>query len=295
MELLPLYDIWRLIEYPRDFNESEIRGTCRSIYLGDTTVLCRVLGRYKMFVDTRDIGISSHLMLEGYWEMWVTEAMLRCVRRGSTVIDVGANLGYFTILTADLTGPEGRVLAFEPNPALVERARNSIEVNGFSGFVTLHDCALGEAEGRVTLDFIPQHPGGGRVHEQGDAANPNTSAVTFPVRRLDSFPEALDAEFIKIDVEGFEQHVWRGMTGIFDRGHPLTIFMEFTVVRYEDPRGFLAEIADEGFSLEIIDYRDGIQPITVEEIMARPHSIDHMLVFRRDRMPPPGAAAEAAA
>jgi hypothetical protein len=102
-----------------------------------------------------------------------------------------------------------------------------------------------------------------------------------PLRRLDSFPEALNAEFIKIDVEGFEQQVWRGMTGILAGGQPLTIFMEFTVSRYPDPRGFLDEILHEGFSLEIIDYVAGIRPITVDEIFAMPHNVDHMLCFRR--------------
>lgn len=272
-----IYDIWRLHGHPRTFNEAEIRGLCRTAYLGEDTVLCRVLGRYKMFVDTKDIGISSHLMLDGFWEMWVTEEMMRAVRRGSTVIDVGANLGYFTLLLADLTGPEGKVLSFEPNRALADRARSSVEVNGFTPFTTVHDCALGGAEGRATIDIIAHQPGGGRTqdHDGEDIAG------TVPVRRLDSFPEALDAEFIKIDVEGYEQQVWRGMTGILARGQPLTIFMEFTVGRYPDPRGFLSEITGEGFALELVDYAGGVRATSVEEIMGRPHTIDHMLCFRR--------------
>jgi len=277
MESAEIYDIWRLLEHPRTFNEAEIRALCRTAYLGDTTMLCRVLGRYKMFVDTQDIGISSHLMLDGFWEMWVTEAMMRTVRRGSTVIDVGANLGYFTLLLADLTGSEGKALSFEPNRALAERARNSVEVNGFTPFATVHECALGGAEGFVTMDVQARQPGGGRVH---DHTGSDLTGVV-PVRRLDSFPEALDAEFIKIDVEGYEQQVWRGMTGILARGQPLTIFMEFTVGRYPDPRGFLDEIVGEGFTLEIVDYFGGIRATTIEEIMGRPHNIDHMLCFRR--------------
>lgn len=272
-----LYDIWRLLSYPRHECEAEIRGLCRNVFLGDATSLCRVLGRYKMFVDTRDIGISSHLMLEGFWEMWVTEAMMRSVRRGSTVIDVGANLGYFTLLLADLTGPEGKVLSFEPNPALAGRLKNSIHVNGFTPYTTLCPFALGEAEGSVTLDVTADQPGGGRtIAYTGD-----DHSVAVPMKRLDSIPGALDAEFIKIDVEGFEEHVWRGMEGILAQKRPLTIFMEFTIERYADPRGFLDAILSEGFPLEIIDFSGHIVPITIEELFNRPHGVDHMLAFRR--------------
>jgi FkbM family methyltransferase len=277
MNSTPLYDIWRLLSYPRVDCEAEIRALCRTAYLGNDTTLCRVLGRYKMFVDTRDIGISSHLMLDGFWEMWVTEAMMRAVRRGATVIDVGANLGYFTLLLADLTGPEGQVLSFEPNPVLASRLRQSVEVNGFAPYTHVHEMGLGGTEGHASLDVDQSQPGGGRVV-------PTDSSGATPrviIRRLDEIPGALDAEFIKIDVEGYEEHVWDGMAGILARRRPLTIFMEFTVSRYANPRAFLERIMADGFPLEIIDFSGEIVPITIEEVFARPHSIDHMLAFRR--------------
>lgn len=273
MDKAPIYDIWRLLSEPRDQVEAEIRALCRTAYCGDHTALARVLGRYKMYVDTRDTGIAAHLMLDGFWEMWVTEAMLRAVRRGSTVIDVGANLGFFTLLLADLTGHEGRVLSFEPNDGLAGRLGSSIEINGFAGFTTLHRCALGAGEGRVSLEVETRSPGGGRVRED--------DAGSVAIRRLDSFPDALDAEFIKIDVEGHEQQVWRGMTGILARGNPLTVFMEFTVGRYPDPAGFLAEILGEGFAIGLIHHDGQIRPVSPEELLGGSHHIDHMLCLSR--------------
>jgi len=276
------YDIWRLLHYPRTENEAEIRALCRSNYLGDHVSLCRVLGRYKMFVDTQDIGIASHLMMDGFWEMWVTEAMLRAVRRGSVVVDVGANLGYFTLLLADLTGPEGRVLSFEPNPKLGALLDKSLQVNGFAGFADLHRVALGAGESQLRLEVQDSSPGGGRVLLPGaQRSGHTTSEVVVPVRRLDTIEHALAAEFIKIDVEGFEQQVWHGMTGILKQKKPLTIFMEFTVQRYDDPQGFLDEVLAYGFSLAIVDPFDGIRTIGRDELFAMPHNIDHMLVFRR--------------
>lgn len=273
----PIYDIWRIVSEPRDLAEAEIRALCTAAYLGDHEALCRVLGRYKMYVDTRDVGIASHLMLEGFWEMWVTKVMMQSVRRGSVVADIGANLGYFTLLLADLTGAEGRVLSFEPNAALTPLLRKSIEVNGFAPFTDFHEMALGASAGTAGIEARTDQPGGGRtVADDGGHAR-------VRLGRFDAIPHALDVEFIKMDVEGFEPEVWKGMTGVLERksGLPLTIFMEFTVGRLADPGGFLDEILSHGFSLEMISFNDGIVPITREALLNGPKDVDHMLVFRR--------------
>lgn len=275
MPATSIYEIKEMLDHRRTFNEAEIRALCRASYVGGTRSLCRVLGRYRMLVDTKDIGISSHLMLDGFWEMWVTEAMLGCVRRGSTVIDVGAGLGYYSLLLAELAGPDGSLIAFEPNPMLAECARENIAINGFANRATVHQCALGAAEDTAMLHWERRHPGAGAVRDWTEGGDP------VAVRRLDSFPEAIDAEFVIIDVQGYEQQVWRGMTRILANGQPITIFMRFCVGRYFDSHGFLDEITGEGFTLEIVDSIDGIRATSIEEIMAHPHNIDHMLCFRR--------------
>jgi FkbM family methyltransferase len=343
MQQSPIYDIWRLLSEPREITEAEVRATCRTIYLGDNEALTRILGRYKMYVDTRDIGIASHLMMEGYWEMWVTEAMMRLLRRGAVVADVGANLGYFTLLMADLTGADGHVLSFEPNPELARRLRKSIDVNGFAGFTDFYPCGLGGEEGWAMMEVRNDQPGGGRTIPLADDApgadleaadpKPSPEAATEPqsepagfvtalkrflladppaeatepseetieadednepaqpaipedavrILRFDHLPRAREVEFMKIDVEGFEPQVWEGMTGRLENYDlPLTIFMEFTIERLEDPRGFLERILGWGFSLEIITFREGVRPITPDELFAGPHNVDHMLVFRRE-------------
>ena len=327
MQPAPIYDIWRLLSEPREAVEAEVRATCRTVYLGDNEALTRILGRYKMYVDTRDIGIASHLMMEGYWEMWVTEAMMRLLRRGAVVADVGANLGYFTLLMADLTGAEGHVLSFEPNPEMARRLEKSIAVNGFARFTDFYPCGLGREEGWARMDVRDDQPGGGRTIpfetaakslEPPPQAAPETArgglssalksfflgqapgdiaAVPEPgptdehaepagavrILRFDALPHAREVEFMKIDVEGFEPQVWEGMTGRLENyALPLTIFMEFTIERLADPRGFLERILSWGFSLEIITFTEGVKAITPEELFSGPHNVDHMLVLRRE-------------
>jgi FkbM family methyltransferase len=289
------YDIWRILNVPREQAESEIRAHCTSAYLGENVSLCRVLGRYRMYVDTTDYGITPHLMLDGYWEMWVTEAMMRTVRRGSVVADIGANLGYFSLLMADLVGPEGKVLAFEANPHMAELAYKSIDINGFGPITNLHSVALGAERGFVTLSMHKGLPGGASANiiGKGLLSKVRSTFVRQPpekvrasphkvaMRAFDDFDRALDAEFIKMDVEGFEPLVWKGMTKLLDRNRPLTIFIEFRISRLADPGAFWEAFEARGFAINRIDYFRGIVPTTRDEIFEGSHEIDHMLVLVR--------------
>jgi FkbM family methyltransferase len=199
----------------------------------------RVLGRYKMFVDSTDVGLSTHLMLDGYWEMWLTEALTQVIKPGMVVVDIGANLGYFTVLMADLVGPTGAVHAFEPNPGIAARLMKNVYANGFLDRVSLYTDPLGAGEGQELFLVIP--PGEPKNAHLTSYAVADALPVTL--RRFDSYPALLDADVIKIDVEGAERDIWRGMAGLFERGEkPLTIFLEFNLIRYDDPAAFLDEI-----------------------------------------------------
>ncbi len=268
-----ILDITGLSTENRGANEAAIRALCRNAYLGQETSLARILGRYKMFVDTADVGISSHLLMDGYWEMWTTEAMVATIQPGATVVDVGANLGYFTLLMADLVGPSGQVHAFEPNSAIAKRLRQSVAVNGFAGRTVVHQLGLGDHHGLAGFHVEPGEPGGGQVVPvSGDGP-------TVPVSRLDSLDIVPD--FVKIDAEGAEAAVWRGMAGILALRRPLTVFLEFVPDRYENAGNFLDEILRHGFLLSRIDPGNGVEPTSRAAVLQRPANQDQMLVLSR--------------
>ena len=183
-----------------------------AVPVGGGMILCRILGPYKLYVDPDDLGISPHLMLDGYWEPRVTEVIVDRMRPGMIGVDVGANLGYFSVLMAALVGPRGRVLAFEPNPETARRFENSLAINGMTERVSLYRDALAEVDGREVNLVIPEnHPGGSQVTSiPVDGLN----HVTARTRRLDGVPGALDAALVKIDCEGAEEAIWRGMSAM---------------------------------------------------------------------------------
>lgn len=272
-----IFDIWALRTGDRWRHEAVIRGLCQTAYLGDHTAICRILGRYKMYVDTRDVGVASHLMLDGYWEMWNTETIIRLVRPGMTVLDVGAHCGYFSVLLADLVGPTGKLLSFEPNPPMAELLRRTIAVNGFDGRTTVHEIALGQERGTAILEVPKNEPK--NAHVVQGKGGPGT--VEVPLRRGDEIPGALDADFIKIDAEGAEQAIWTGLADILARNRPLTILLEFAAARYADPAAFLSQILSHGFDLAEVDLVGGVQPRSRADVLnASPHD-DQMLLLTR--------------
>ncbi|WJS99102.1 FkbM family methyltransferase [Novosphingobium humi] len=289
MRSLPLYGSGRRLDFfsisslsraDRISNEAIIRGLCKVAYLGDNTVLCRALGHFKMFVDTRDVGLASHLMLDGYWEMWVTEAIAELVRPGMVVADIGANVGYFTLLMGKLVGAKGRVHAFEPNPRLVSLLHKSLSANGFSTWVDVHQVALSaENDREMALIIPPDEPKNAHMVPLSDHLP--EGAVRIPSTRLDSRTDWQDIEFAKIDVEGAEEQVWDGLQGLLNSGRLRTVILEFAAVRYRDPEGFLKTIVESGFSLAYIDMRNGITATSIAQILAGNAYEDIMLVLRR--------------
>ncbi|MCB4861996.1 MULTISPECIES: FkbM family methyltransferase [Sphingobium] len=278
-----LFHLDHLRTYPRQRNEAVIRQLCANAYLGEGRSLCRVLGRYKMIVDTSDVGLSSHLLLDGYWEMWLTELLADLVKPGMKVVDVGANLGYFSLLMADLVGPAGQVHAFEPNTDLARRMIQSLAINGFDGIATVHEQALADVEADVLLVVPSAEPKNAHLLPAGHPVSADDTTVSrlLRTRRLDSYNELLDADIIKIDADTSEQAIWHGMAGILQSGRPLTIVLEFARVRYADPGAFIDRIASDGFRLAEITFESGVQPTHKEAILAASPTNDVMLLLTR--------------
>jgi FkbM family methyltransferase len=223
------------------------------VYLGNDSALCRVLGIFKVYVSTRDDSLTPHLLLDGFWESWITQALLNVGEKGQlNCADVGANVGYFSLVMADLW--KGRVHAFEPNPTLSKLLKKTAATSGLA--ITVHEKAVGDTCGTAYL------------HTPGDflgSANVSSEVSSQPI-----FTTTLDAavseqlDFIKIDAEGYEPLVWKGMERHL-KGRP-TILMEFSPTLYDNAAGFLSEIA-EIYPLKLVDDDGNIVPATADDIL----------------------------
>jgi FkbM family methyltransferase len=141
------------------------------------------------------------------------------------VVDVGANVGYYTLMAAALVGKAGRVFAFEPSPYAFQRLSAALDRNGLSN-VRAMQFGLSDRAGEESL-FMPDRPGN---HTPSMVTNGGGRPIKVPVRRLDECLAEQQVErvdLLKIDVEGFEPNVVEGARGYITRGKVGAILCEF--------------------------------------------------------------------
>jgi FkbM family methyltransferase len=247
--------------------EESARRGAQAVNLANGALMCRVLTKYLMFVDPHDLGVTPRLCLDGFWESWVTAALARVLRPGAFCVDVGANHGYFTMLLADGAGPDGRVLALEPNPALAELLALTLEVNGFERRALVAQQAATDGIAPTVRLVIPRRRGAcASICRAPSAADEVLDVGAASIDDLTAAWPRVDV--IKIDAEGAEPVIWRGMRRTIDRNPGLIVVLEFVASRYHDARGFLQAIRSDGFELRYVAYDSSIEPLTEEQALA---------------------------
>jgi FkbM family methyltransferase len=175
-----------------------------------------------MWLDPGDL-ISRTLLgsRTGEWEAQVWNAIRDGLEDGSVFLDVGAHIGYDTLKAAHHIGPTGRVVAFEPNPRIVQLLRDNVAASGAAN-VMVQAIACSDTETTLTLfDSTGSNSGGTSLAEAN--AGPASRAVTVPARRLDDVIQELGlsrVDVIKVDAEGAETLVLRGAQETLRRFKP---------------------------------------------------------------------------
>jgi len=185
------------------------------VRLHDTTV----------FVDVCDGRLLS-VLKELQWGNHETTVIRKCLSRGDTFIDVGANHGSYALLAAGVVGPNGRVIAFEPQPRLARMLRRSFQANHFSN-AEVREIACSDRAG-IAKFYIPDaFSGTGGVY-QGFSASSDHRAIDVHLVRLDDAVDWVELPghvFLKVDVEGSELACLDGAENMI-RHHCPTILIE---------------------------------------------------------------------
>ena len=223
----------------------------------------------KMYVDSRDTGgVTTSLLTYGFHEKYETELFKKSIKKGMVVIDIGAHIGYYTLLAARLTGEKGKVFAFEPDPYNYTLLVKNIEVNGYSNVIPVRKAVFNKS-GKMKL-FLDKSSLGNHSLSEANIPNSDTS-ITIEVTSLDEFfkNKHHKIDVIKMDVQGSEMGVLQGMTNIINKNDNLKIITEFWPMGLRrfgsSPKEFLNKLIGYGFTL----YQIGqcIEPIDVNHLL----------------------------
>jgi len=259
----------------------------QSVYLGNRQALTHTAWGKKLIVNTADISLSPHLLSEGKWEPWVTRVFQQHITPGMTVVDVGANIGYYTTLAASLVKQTGHVYGFEASPELSRILWKNANINGMSDWVTVVNKAVYDSTTTLQFSQLAAFQGSGSVSTQGALDSMGQQQhqayvqehyqddVTFydveAIALDDYFDADASIDFIKIDAEGSEPFIFGGMRQLIARQSQLKIVFEFYPHMFENvnhnPRQFLEGLQRDGFTLQAISHREGAVTVSLDDLL----------------------------
>ena len=222
----------------------------------------------KMFLDPGD---SLDLSINGVYGELDTKIIREEIHEGDIVIDVGANIGYYTLIFAQLVGSSGKVFAFEPESKNFEILKKNIEINNYPNIVA-EQKIVSDKSGIVKL-FIAEH---GIVGHRINQQKSSQKFIEVESIILDNYIKKLNLDnkinFIKIDVEGSEPKVLEGAKEIMQKSNQLKIFTEFNREAVEEygiePKEMIDLLYRNGFKIYLPNYKENkINLTNVNELL----------------------------
>ena len=207
--------------------------------------------------------IDRHIIKNGVWEPFVTQAIKNFLSIGDTFYDIGANFGYHSLLAAKIVGKRGKVISFEPNPNLTKRLIQNVKKNSIENIKLVEACVVGDKKEESRLFVPPDHlpnPGRGTLIPTIGFSAIKTKSVNIDdlLEKSQIPPPSL----VKIDIEGSELDALKSMQTLLASSKKLVVILEVTseAGKIGEPVHFLEKMnfscLKKSVTLEVL--RDGI-------------------------------------
>ena len=184
----------------------------------------------RLLVPVEDLSLAPELALTGTYDPAFIAFLSRSLQRGMTFVDVGANVGLFSIVAGTLVGPGGRVYAYECNPDLLKLLNDNVAMNWLSESVVIVDKAASHSSGVAEFWAPPRFKGLGSTlaRSQHEAQSSDVQRLEVRTERLDArLADAHFIDLIKVDVEGAEADVLDGASALFESSRVGMLSIEF--------------------------------------------------------------------
>ena len=186
------------------------------------------INNYKMYIYQDKYkwtdDITAELLLKGTWESYTTEVVRQLLQEDMVAVDIGANIGYYSLLAASLVGKTGKVYAFEPEPHNYTLLIRNINANGYMN-IEAHQKAVSCSSGKMAL-YLGTQSG---THSLFGVRGTTTESVMVDLVSLDEFfkESKKNVDVIKVDVQGAEMDVLLGMQKVIKCNDQLKLITEF--------------------------------------------------------------------
>jgi FkbM family methyltransferase len=254
------------------------------VYMGDNIALLCTTNYNKMFVDTRDLLIAPWLLIHGEWEPEETELVKKLIKPGDVFVDVGANLGYYTLLAVRVGA--SHAYAFEAQPSTYELLGKNVIINWMTKFITYENLAVYSHTTDLEFFVRDRYPGNSSVGftapEQLEKWFDTTTPVKVHAVSLDDYfrdrPGKID--LIKVDVEGAEPAVFEGARQTLARNRDAKILCEWSpdqmATARQDPAHLVEIWAELGFRAHVL--HTGLNEVPLRSLLTSGYQ--NLLLYR---------------
>lgn len=246
-----------------------------------------VLGR-PMLMDMRDQTVTRVLYVFGEYEPFETALLARLLKPGFTFVDIGANTGYYTLMSAMRIGDNGKVIAFEPSPLNVATLQRNVLLNDL-GNVVVEDKALSSGEDEIALYLSSINAGDHRIYDGHDDEFYNAGRARSSIRiravTLDGYlgDQGVGVDVIKMDVQGAEFAVLNGMIGTLSSNENVILMAEYWPHGLErcsgSPMDFLTTLDRLGFRIFRACAEGQTQELGVLDVASTVTGLDSSTLF----------------
>jgi len=226
----------------------------------------------KMYVDCRDKGVTPFLLTKGVYEKYETALFKELIKPGMVVIDIGANIGYYSLIAAKLLGSKGKVYAFEPEPRNYNLLVKNVKINSYNNIIPIQK-AVSNKQGKAKLFTDKDNLGNPSFSE--DNISEKEGVVDVTTVTLDKFFENLatynNIFLFKIDAQGAEGLILEGAENLL-KNNNLIIIMEFWPYGLKNlgtnPKKLLNKLYEYGFIIKHIDEQNQcLKLIDIEKLI----------------------------
>jgi FkbM family methyltransferase len=233
----------------------------------DNTCLVKVDGSL-MYIHTNTADFPLYAF--GPYEPYTAELFKRVIKPGATVLDIGAQYGYFSLIAAHHVGLDGKIYAFEPSPTNFQLLKQNIYMNKYTNIIHPLQKAVGDKRSTMTL-FVYENSDAHSMYRHPQAAV--KEEISVECITIDEFLGEKPVDVIKMDIDGHDPYGLQGMKKTIAKSGSIILFAEFAPAYLRragvESEDYLAQLKSLGFDTQVIDERSHcLKPVT-KALLAR--------------------------